>query len=121
VATVRLKEEWMTNAEFAALALSLPRAEASSHMGQADFRVANKIFATAGRGGNAVLKLTVEQQEMLLAAEPSAFERVPGSWGLKGWTHLVLAHADEATARGGLAMAWRNTAPKALLKANPGV
>ncbi len=33
-----------------------------------------------------------------------------GAWGAKGWTYLILAAADEATAASALRMAWRNTA-----------
>lgn len=111
----------MTEEEFAGLALSLPEAEASSHFGQPDFRVRGKIFATAGQGGKAVLKLTSEQQEMMSAAEPAMFRRAPNAWGLNGWTHLVLAETDPATARSGLAAAWRNVAPATLRKAHPEV
>jgi hypothetical protein len=107
----------MTPAGFQKVALSLPEAEASSHFDVPDFRVAGKIFATAGRiDGKAVLKLTIDQQQLLCEAEPSMFEPVPGGWGRKGWTNLVLAKADAKTAKSALWMAWRNTAPKKLLK-----
>jgi hypothetical protein len=45
------------------------------------------------------------------------FEPVASAWGRKGWTYLVLAKADAKTALSALWMAWRNTAPKKLLKA----
>jgi hypothetical protein len=109
----------MTPAAFEKLALSLPEAVASSHFDVPDFRVGGKIFATAGRiDGRAVLKLTPDQQQMLSEAEPSMFEPVPGGWGRKGWTNLILTKADMATAKSALWMAWRNTAPKKLLKAH---
>lgn len=109
----------MMPAAFQKLALSLPEAVASSHFDVPDFRVGGKIFATAGRiDGKAVLKLTPDQQQMLSEAEPSMFEPVPGGWGRKGWTNLILAKADVATAKSALWMAWRNTAPKKLLKAH---
>lgn len=110
----------MIEAEFKTLALSLPEAEASSHHGQPDFRVRGKIFATTGYSdGPAVLKLTPEQQEMLMSAEPAVFSRPGNSWGLKGWTHFDYRAADEATARSGLSTAWRNVAPKSLVQAHP--
>lgn len=110
----------MTPAAFEKLALALPEAVASSHFGTPDYRVGGRIFATAGRmDGRAVLKLTVEQQQMLCEAEPAMFAPVAGGWGLKGWTNLILLETDSTTARSALRMAWRNTAPKKLLKAHP--
>jgi hypothetical protein len=110
----------MTEEEFSRLALSLPEAVASSHHGQPDFRVRGKIFATTGYGdGAAVLKLTREQQEMVVEAEPAIFRPVRNSYGAKGWTNIVLVAADEATARSGLAAAWKTVAPKSLVEANP--
>lgn len=109
----------MTPAAFAKLALAMPEAEASEHFGTPDYRVGGKIFATAGRvDGRAVLKLTLDQQAMLCDAEPQMFEPITGGWGRKGWTNLILAKADMATVRSALWMAWRNTAPKKLLKAH---
>jgi len=103
---------------FRALALGLPETAQSSHMGAADFRVRGKIFAQpAGRpGGSAIVKLTREQQEMMCAAEPAVFTPEPGHWGRLGWTRLAVEAADETTARGALWTAWRNVAPKALVK-----
>lgn len=110
----------MTPAAFAKLALSLPEAVAASHFDVPDFRVADKIFATQGKlDGKAVLKLTPEQQQLLCEAEPAMFEALPNAWGRKGWTNLVLAKADARTAMSALWMAWRNIAPKKLLKQHP--
>ena len=109
----------MTPAAFHKLALAMPEATAASHFDTPDFRVAGKIFATAGRkDGRAVLKLTLEQQQMLCEAEPTLFAPVDGGWGRKGWTNLILPKADAATVKSALHMAWRNTAPKKLLKAH---
>ena len=111
----------MTPAAFLKLALSLPETAAGAHMGHGDLRVANKIFASpADRpGGAAYLKLTPDQQSMMCAAEPATFMPVPGGWGLKGATWIIVAKADAATAKSALWMAWRNAAPKPLLKQNP--
>lgn len=109
----------MNAAAFAKLALSLPEAEASSHFETPDYRVAGKIFATAGKmDGRAVLKLTPDQQQLLCKAEPKMFAPVDNAWGKKGWTNVVLAKADAKTARSALWMAWKNAAPKKLLKAH---
>ena len=109
----------MTPAAFGKLALSLPETMAASHFDTPDFRVANKIFATQGKiDGKAVLRLRPEQQQMLCEAEPEMFQPVANAWGRKGWTNLVLAKTDAKTAKSALWMAWRNTAPKKLLKAH---
>ena len=110
----------MTPDAFMKLALELPETEASSHADVPDYRVGDRIFSTAGRlDGRAVLRLTREQQQMLCEAEPEIFAPIDNAWGLKGWTNLVLAKADAKTARSALWMAWRNTAPKKLLKLHP--
>jgi hypothetical protein len=106
----------MTRDDARRIALSLPEAVESSHQGNVDFRVAKKIFATFGPKDVtlAVVKLIPDQQEMLVAAEPSIFAPIPGAWGKQGWTHIRLALADEATLSSALLMAWRNVAPKKL-------
>jgi hypothetical protein len=79
-------------------------------MGHPDFRIGKRIFASLGypNADFAVLRLSLEQREMLVAAEPAMFAPVPGGWGKNGATILTLAHADEATARSALAMAAGN-------------
>ena len=105
----------MTADDFRRIALGLPEAVEQSHMGHPDFRVGGKIFAGLDADGRrAVVKLGPDQQEMLMAAEPTVFTPAAGAWGAKGWTHLTVAAADEATTRSALGMAWLNTAPKSL-------
>ena len=106
----------VTIPDFRHAALSLPEATEGAHMGHPDFRVRNKIFATLGVPDAAwgMVKLTPEQQEMLMAAEPEAFKPAAGAWGRRGSTHVRLAAVDRTTLRSALTMAWRNTAPKAL-------
>lgn len=102
--------------DFRRLALALPQAIESSHIGTVDFRC-GKIFATLGNpdAAWAMVKLTPDQQDVRVAAEPAVFVPVPGGWGRGGATRLRLAACDEATARGALLDAWRNVAPKKLL------
>jgi hypothetical protein len=102
--------------DFRRAALSLPEATEGAHMGHPDFRVRNRIFATLGVPDAAwgMVKLTPEQQEMLMAAEPNAFKPAAGAWGRRGSTHVRLAAVDRTTLRSALAMAWHNTAPKGL-------
>ncbi len=110
----------MTPAAFLKLALSLPEVSEGGHQGGPDLRVAGKIFSSPAvrPGGAAYLKLTVEQQQMLCAAEPKAFAPVPGGWGVRGATWIYPKHTDARTAASALWMAWTNAAPKTLLKAH---
>jgi hypothetical protein len=102
------------------LALALPESAEQAHMGHPDFRVAGKIFATLRPEQNqGVVMLNVEQQAMLVDAEPAIFRPFPGGWGHRGSTLIDFAFADSTTAASALAMAWRNKAPKRLLA--PGV
>jgi hypothetical protein len=110
----------MTPAAFLRLALSLPDVSTGEHQGGPDLRVAGKIFSSPAvrAGGAAYLKLTPEQQQMLCAAEPKAFAPVPGGWGVRGATWIYPKLTDAKTAQSALWMAWRNAAPKKLLKAH---
>ncbi len=107
----------VTPTTFRRLALSLPEAGEAAHMGHPDFRVRNKIFASLGSPDRAwgTVKLTPEQQEVLLGAEPASFKPAAGAWGRRGWTQVQLAAVDAATLDSALGMAWRNAAPKALV------
>jgi hypothetical protein len=99
-----------------AIALALPEAVEGEHMGHPDFRVGGKIFATlTPERGLAMAKLTLEQQELLCAAEPSIFVPVPGGWGKCGSTQIRLDKADEATLASALLTAFRNVTPKRLV------
>ena len=107
----------MTPHQFRRIALSLPGASEGAHMGTADFRVGNKIFATLGNpdAASGVIGLTPDQQALLIETTPNVFVPVPGGWGVRGWTRVHLAAADAATVKSALTMAWRNRAPKKLM------
>lgn len=94
------------------LVLSLPEAQSSEHMGVPDFRVAGKIFATLPSNQHLVLKLTVEQQKMVIRSDPELFSPVGGAWGERGWTIAEIASLYEAPALSALIMAWTNVAPE---------
>jgi hypothetical protein len=106
----------MTPAAFRRIALSLPEATEGSHFGAPDFRVKDKIFATLGEHERAtgVVKLTPEQQEILVQAEPKVFEPVAGAWGRRGWTTVRITAADAVTLRSAITSAWLTVAPKKL-------
>ena len=105
----------MTPAGFRKIALGLDGASEGGHGGHADFRAGGKVFATLGYPGKdwGMVKLAPEQQQMLVAAEPTMFTPIKGTWGLRGATSVRLAEVDARTLRSALTMAWRNvTAPK---------
>ena len=109
----------MTVTEFRRLALSFPETREPVHMGHPDFRVAGKIFATLTwpAKGWSTVKLTPEQQAMVVRAQPRAFAPVKGAWGRRGCTNVRLSKAKAAVVRGALIAACLNTAPKRLAQA----
>jgi len=108
----------MTAEGFRKLALRLPEAAESAHMAHPDFRVRGKIFATLGYpdADHGMVKLTPEQQQALVEAEPEIYAPVPGGWGRKGATHVRLRRAKAKSLGLALTLAWRNAAPAALVK-----
>ena len=95
--------------DFRRLALSLPGAEESSHMGAPDFRVGGRIFATLASQdwGYGNLMLTPEQQAAFTEELPDVFVPVAGGWGRMGATHIRLAAATEEVLAGALHTAWK--------------
>ena len=106
----------MTPDGFRRLALSMPEASESSHMGHPDFRVGGKIFATLSYPDESwgMVKLTLEQQEAFVSAEPAVFAPVKGGWGRMGATGVRLRPAKARSLKVALAAAWRNVAPRRL-------
>src|SRR3979490_2339071 len=100
----------MTPDDFRRIALSMPGAIESSHMGHPDFRAAGKIFATLGPPGKvwAMVKLTPEQQRDFVAQDPAMFAPGKGGWGRSGATNIELGAVEEAVLRGGGLWAWVN-------------
>ena len=113
-----LPEATVTANNFRKLALSLPETEERQHMNHPDFRVAGKIFATLGypdktRG---MVKLSPEDQHYFSKDYPDVFIPVKGAWGRRGATSVQLKAATKEVLAKALRAAWRNTAPKRLLK-----
>jgi hypothetical protein len=101
--------------DFRSLALSLPEAVESAHMGHPDFRVRGKSFATIWPAeGWGMVKLTPNQQVVFVEGEPAVFVPVKGGWGRKGATNVRLESANPTTVRKALVTAWCNIAPKTL-------
>lgn len=95
--------------DFRRIALSLPGAEESSHMGAPDFRVGGRIFATLASQsqGYGNLMLTLEQQAAFVEELPEVFLPIAGGWGRMGMTHIRLAAANEDVLAGALRTAWK--------------
>lgn len=108
----------MTAATFRRIALGLPEAVEGSHFGNADFRVGGKIFATLSleSKGYGVLLLTPEQQAGMVEDEPEIFSPVPGGWGRKGSTRVLLAKVAPDILEAALRTSWLRKAPKRLLQ-----
>lgn len=102
----------MSSNRFRRVALALPDAVEGSHRGHADFRIGKRIFATLGYPDDdwGMVKLTPEQQAIVVEAEPEIFRPVPGGWGKFGNTNVRLAKADVTTLRSALTMACQNIA-----------
>lgn len=110
--------------ELRAEALSLPRAMERPHFDWASFRVdapKGKIFCTLPPHHEfSNVFLTVDEQQMLCAAEPDIFFPVPNKWGEKGATSIRLAACDLVTLRSALTLSWRHAAPAKLHALLPG-
>jgi hypothetical protein len=110
--------EEMTAAKFREMALSFPEAVEAAHMGHPDFRVAGRIFATLGyqNEGRGVLLLSPEEQQEMINQHPKMFEPVPGGWGRRGSTQVLLAHVTQPVLEAAMRKAWQRKAPKRLSK-----
>jgi hypothetical protein len=108
----------MNAARFRAMALSFPEAVEAAHMGHPDFRVGGKIFATLGYPdqGRGVLVLSPEEQQDLISQHPEMFEPVPGGWGLRGSTQVLLKQITRPVLEVAMRKAWQRKAPKRLSK-----
>jgi hypothetical protein len=103
--------------DFRRLALELPEAIESEHMGHPDFRVGGRIFATLGPEGTwGMVTLTPVEQAEWMEVAPRTFDPVPGAWGRKGATRVHLGPARALQVRQALRAAWRLRAPKRLLR-----
>lgn len=86
-------------------------------MDHPDFRVGGKVFATLGPEEDwGMVKLTPDEQAALIRSEPEAYKPAAGAWGRRGCTIIQLKKTRELTVRHALLAAWRNTAPKRLVR-----
>jgi hypothetical protein len=107
----------MTANQFRRLALALPQTVEAAHMDHPDFRVGGKIFASIGPKDDwGMVKLTPAEQASFVRTDPDSFEPFNGAWGKRGCTKVLFKTADAHVVEQALAAAWRNTAPKKLVK-----
>jgi hypothetical protein len=98
----------MTDDDFRDLALALDGVVESAHMNHPDFRANGRIFATLREDGRTgMVKLTPEQQAVVMADHAGMFTPSAGAWGRGGCTDVVLARARTAAVRGALLLAWQ--------------
>ena len=102
----------VTPEDFRRLALELPGASESFHMGHPDFRAQGKIFATLGYPDKAwgMVKLTPEQQRAFVQSDRAAFVPVKGAWGAKGSTNVRLSVVKEEVLQEAMVAACGNIA-----------
>lgn len=97
------------------IALGFPRALEKPHFDRASYRVdvaRGKIFCTVAPDRmTANVFLTVDEQALLIEAEPDIFSKVPNKWGEKGATTICLSACDAATLKSALTFSWRGAAP----------
>ena len=104
--------------EFRRLARNLPEAVEKEHMQHPDFRVGGKVFATLGYPDEnwAMVKLSPQEQERFVGRYPVVFAPSKGAWGRQGSTAIRLKAVPKSVVLDALKAAWRNTAPKKLVK-----
>lgn len=102
-------------ADFTQMALGFEEAVEQPHFHKNSFRVRKKIFATLNeRDENAVLKLSEQDQSILVDISNSAIRPVKGSWGKQGWTEVDLNAVDPGLLKTAMTTAYCTVAPKTL-------
>jgi hypothetical protein len=104
----------MTPDQFRRLALALPDVVEGEHHAHPDFRAHGRIVASLHPDGRrAMVRVPLERQQELVAADGEAFAPATGAWGRAGCTMVVLAAAKVAVVRDALADAWQRAAGEA--------
>ena len=102
----------MTLDEVSKLIETLPGVTHRRQDGAVDFQVEKTIFASITIDRLVVLKLSLEQQDMVMSSDPEGYAPVKGAWGERGWTEMNFALLDEPAAYSGIMIAWTNVTPK---------
>jgi hypothetical protein len=103
----------MSPEAFRRIALAMNGVVEGAHMGHPDFRLHGKIFATLHPDQQwGMVKLTPEQQQRFVRDAPATFTPEKGAWGLRGYTAVRLAAADEDVLGEAMTLAWQNVSRK---------
>ncbi len=106
----------VTTDELRRLALELPDAEEHPHWDKPSYRVRGKIFAVEQPDGvTALLKMSLEEREAQVTLAPDVFS-VPEKYARLAYVYVRLDRVDREELRALLAGAWKQVAPKSLLK-----
>ena len=98
-------------------ALSLPEVFEQPHFEKTSFRVKKKIFLTLNSDkSNAVVKLTMEDQDVFAAMSKGAVAPVNNKWGSQGWTEIDLITVDPNLLNDIVVTAYKTVAPKKLIE-----
>ena len=99
------------------LCLALPQAEEYAHFEKPAYRVKKKIFATLSLDEKrAVFKFSKTEQPLLCEEHHQCVFPVKGKWGSFGWTYVDLNKVNEGVFKKLTEIAWKNVAPKSLMK-----
>lgn len=97
------------------LALSFEEAEELSHFEKPSFRIKKKIFATLDiKNNRGCLKLSLIDQSVFSAYDPTVIYPVPNAWGKQGWTFVNLKKVRKDMFKDALTCAFCEVAPKVL-------
>jgi hypothetical protein len=97
----------MTADDFRDIVLALDGASEGAHMGHPDFRVNGRIFATLHSDDRlGMVKLSPDEQALVLREHPESFEPSAGAWGRQGCTNVTLATASRPAVRAAVKLAF---------------
>jgi hypothetical protein len=97
------------------LALSFPETDEHPHFERRAFRVKKKIFATLSeKDGTLNLMLTPVDQSVFCAFDNTIIYPVPGGWGRKGATTVILKKVSKTMLKDALRVAYCTVAPRKL-------
>lgn len=107
----------ITKEQLTALALAFPKTTEEPHFEKTSFRVKKKIFATYDQKNHiAILKLSLQNQDLFSVADQSIVHPVENKWGLQGWTQFHLSKVNPELFRDAMESAYCEVAPVGLVK-----
>ena len=102
------------------IALSLPGTEEYNHFGKPAYRANGRTFATLWMPEQRMMvKLSLINQSVFSAFDPTVIYPVPNKWGLQGCTFFELAAAREDMLTDALNTAYQDVMNKKPIKISP--